>query len=243
MPRAFRRAVPALRDRRDHPPDRGVEADEHRLADQEMADVQFDDLRQGGDRARPCRSPARGRRGIRSRAAPLPPPPRAGARIRPRPCPPRPGDARCTRRRYAVPPPAPSRSARRRRASIDGSMNKETRMPARDSSSTKGASRSRPPTTSSPPSVVRSVRFSGTRQQACGRIFSAMSSICSVAAISKFSGAEIVSLRRRMSSSTIWRRSSRRCAVMPSAPAASAICAARTGSGTAPPRALRRVAT
>ncbi len=48
---------------------------------------------------------------------------------------------------------------------------------------------------------------------------------------------------RAMSSSRIWRRSSRRCAVIPSAPAASASLAARTGSGTAPPRALRTVAT
>src|SRR5262249_57164834 len=36
---------------------------------------------------------------------------------------------------------------------------------------------------------------------------------------------------------------SRRCAVMPSAPASIAIFAARTGSGCAPPRALRMVAT
>ena len=35
---------------------------------------------------------------------------------------------------------------------------------------------------------MRSVRFSGTRQQACGRILSAMSSMASVAAISKLSG-------------------------------------------------------
>ena len=37
------------------------------------------------------------------------------------------------------------------------------------SSATKGLSARNPPTTSNPPSVVRSVRFSGTRQQACGR--------------------------------------------------------------------------
>ena len=46
-----------------------------------------------------------------------------------------------------------------------------------------------------------------------------------------------------ISSSTMWRRSSRKCAVMPSAPAAIAIAAAFTGSGCRPPRALRTVAT
>jgi hypothetical protein len=50
-------------------------------------------------------------------------------------------------------------------------------------------------------------------------------------------------LERDASSSRIWRRSSRRCAVMPSAPAAMASLAARTGSGWRPPRALRIVAT
>ena len=128
-------------------------------------------------------------------------------------------------------------------ASTDGSTNIETRMPARVSSATKGFSESWPPMTSRPPSVVRSVRFSGTRQQACGRMRSAMSSICSVAAISKLSGLAIAAFRRRMSSSWMWRRSSRRCAVMPSAPASMATSAARTGSGSAPPRALRTVAT
>ena len=49
-------------------------------------------------------------------------------------------------------------------------MNSETRMPARSSSATKGLSARKPATTSRPPSVVRSVRFSGTRQQACGRM-------------------------------------------------------------------------
>src|SRR5262249_8136990 len=64
-----------------------------------------------------------------------------------------------------------------------------------------------------------------------------------VAAISKFSGLEISAFSRAMSSSRIWRRASRRCAVMPSAPASIATCAARTGSGLTPALALRRVAT
>jgi hypothetical protein len=41
----------------------------------------------------------------------------------------------------------------------------------------------------------------------------------------------------------MWRRSSRKCAVMPSPPTAATISAARTGSGWSPPRALRIVAT
>ena len=72
---------------------------------------------------------------------------------------------------------------------------------------------------------------------------SAIASISSVAAISKLSGLSISAFSRAMSSSRMWRRSSRRCAVMPSAPAAMASLAARTGSGWRPPRALRMVAT
>ena len=44
------------------------------------------------------------------------------------------------------------------------------------------------PTTSSPPSVVRSSRRSGTMQAACGRCASAIASISAVAAISRLSG-------------------------------------------------------
>ena len=48
------------------------------------------------------------------------------------------------------------------------------------------------------------------------------STISRVAAISKFSGLVSCAFSRAMSSSRIWRRSSRRCAVMPSAPASTA---------------------
>src|SRR6185312_8155748 len=72
---------------------------------------------------------------------------------------------------------------------------------------------------------------------------SAAATISSVAAISKFNGLSISAFSRAMSSSRMWRRSSRKCAVMPSAPAAMASLAARTGSGWRPPRALRMVAT
>ena len=47
-------------------------------------------------------------------------------------------------------------------------MNKETRTPALPSSVVTIFKWSWPPMTSRPPSVVRSLRFSGTRQQACG---------------------------------------------------------------------------
>jgi hypothetical protein len=85
--------------------------------------------------------------------------------------------------------------------------------------------------------------LSGTRQAACGLMRVAISSICAVAAISKLSGLSIAAFSRSMSASVMWRRSSRRCAVMPSAPASMAKSAARTGSGRGPPRAFRKVAT
>ena len=51
---------------------------------------------------------------------------------------------------------------------------------------------------------------------------SAIASISSVAAISRFSGRSISAISRSMSSSVMWRRSSRRWAVIPSAPASAA---------------------
>ena len=97
--------------------------------------------------------------------------------------------------------------------------------------------------TSKPPSVVRSSRFSGTKQTACGLNFKAISCISVVAAISKFSGTFRLSISLTISESVIWRRSSLKCAVIPSAPAASAIFAALNGSGTFPPLAFLTVAT
>ncbi len=84
---------------------------------------------------------------------------------------------------------------------------------------------------------------SGTRQAAWGRWRRAISSISSVAAISRFKGMVSRSISAEMSSSRMWRRSSRRWAVIPSAPASAASRAARTGSGRSPPRAFRMVAT
>ena len=122
-------------------------------------------------------------------------------------------------------------------------MNNETRMPASFNRAMKGANTLCCPTTSRPPSVVSSSRRSGTRHTACGLVASEIRSMSEVAAISKFSGFEISAFSRAMSVSRMWRRSSRKCAVMPSAPASIASNAARTGSGRAPPRALRSVAT
>ena len=121
--------------------------------------------------------------------------------------------ARCAARppaRRAAPPPRSGRAS--------GSMNSDTRIPAAPSRATIGASRSCCPTTSSPPSVVSSSRLSGTMQTACGR---------GAARSPHLGGRRHLEVERdrqlgrqpRDVASGIWRRSSRRCAVMPSAPA------------------------
>ncbi len=71
----------------------------------------------------------------------------------------------------------------------------------------------------------------------------ASATISSVAAISRFTPVRTVSIRRRTSRSWMWRRSSRRWTVIPSAPPSSASTAARTGSGSSVRRACRTVAT
>ena len=63
-------------------------------------------------------------------------------------------------------------------------------------------------------------------QQKCGLVSQAIVSISSVTAISRFMRVCSVWRRIRTSRSVIWRRSSRRCTVMPSAPACSAMKAA-----------------
>ena len=109
-------------------------------------------------------------------------------------------------------------------------MNRLTPMPA--SASPRTTFSSVPPAaTVSPPSVVRSSRFSGTRVQKSGFTSRAIRSISSVAAISRFSTPVTVSRSTRTSRSWMWRRSSRRCTVMPCAPASSHSVAAATGSG------------
>ena len=99
------------------------------------------------------------------------------------------------------------------------------------------------PATSRPPSVVTSVRFSGTRHTSCGRTWRAMAIISSVAAISRFMRVCSDDRKRCTSWSWMWRRSSRRCSVMLSAPACSATSAACSGSGYGARRACRSVAT
>ena len=79
--------------------------------------------------------------------------------------------------------------------------------------------------------MVISARFSGTRQQSCGRTPTAISTISSVRPISRFMRVCSSGRSACTSRSWMWRRSSRRCSVMLSAPACSASSAACTGSG------------
>ncbi len=122
------------------------------------------------------------------------------------------------------------------------SINSDTWAPTAARRVTASVTLSSWPATSRPPSVVTSVRFSGTRQTKWGLMRQAMPIISSVTAISRFILVWIVWRRISTSRSVMWRRSSRRCTVMPSAPACSATKAACTGSGYWVPRALRRVA-
>ena len=64
-----------------------------------------------------------------------------------------------------------------------------------------------------------------------------------VSSLSALIGSAMAPESRIRSSSVMWRRSSRRWMVMPSAPAAAAISAARSGQGCRPPRAFLMVAT
>ena len=98
------------------------------------------------------------------------------------------------------------------------------------------------PATSRPPSVVTSSRRSGTRVTMSGRIRRAIASMSAVAAISRFSRVRTVARSSSTSRSWMWRRSSRRCTVMPSAPPSSASRARRTGSGSTVRRAWRTLA-
>ena len=194
----------------------------------------------------PCRSRGRGRRGIR---VPAPRVSRRGGaqrvriHARPRlasPC----ASRRRTRRRCAVRRPAPSAMRRPPAPRRDGSMNSETRMPAPRKLGDERLE------VIVPADDVEAA-FGGAlgalfRHQAAGVRPDAQAR-CRASARSPPSRNSAAwrspPSAARMSSSRIWRRSSRRCAVMPSAPASIASSAARTGSGTAPPRALRTVAT
>ena len=114
---------------------------EDRLADQEMADVEFDDLRQRRDRLGGLDNRARGRHGPRGRACRASlravadaPPLGLGRRRR------RPRRARRTRRRCGSRSPARRRAAAASICAGSAAMNSETRMPASRSSATAGAS-------------------------------------------------------------------------------------------------------
>ncbi len=90
-------------------------------------------------------------------------------------------------------------------------------------------------TTSSPPSVVSSCLFSGTRVTRSGLISRAKLMISLAAPISRFSLVFTVSLKIRTSRSWICLLSSRRCTTIPRAPANSQMAAAATGSGSYSP--------
>ena len=113
-----------------------------------------------------------------------------------------------------------------------GAMNKLTSIPASRIFLQVSVKAFSPPTTSRPPSVVTSWRRSGTRQTISGFNFSASATISGVLAISKFNRVLTTSRNFQMSRSCMCRRSSRRCAVMPCAPATSLMRAASTGSGS-----------
>ncbi|CFM96682.1 Uncharacterised protein [Bordetella pertussis] len=65
-------------------------------------------------------------------------------------------------------------------------MNSDTRMPASASNCTASVTAACAPATSRPPSVVNSVRFSGTRHTSLGLTAQAISSISGVTAHSRF---------------------------------------------------------
>ena len=172
-----------------HAADGGVQADEDRLADQEVADVELDHLRDGGDRRDRLVVDAVAGVDLQAERGGLGGGGRAGARAGARPRRPRRRARRRSRRRCAARPPA----RRRRRPTLDlGRVGLDEQRDADAGVAQPRAPRARsqlwPPATSRPPSVVRSSRRSGTRQTACGRWRSAMASISSVTAISKFSG-------------------------------------------------------
>ena len=148
------------------------------------------------------------------------------------------------RRRYAARPPA--RRARFAASSCrrSGSMKSETRMPASPSSLDEALQMIVPAGRVEPAfggALLAPLRHDAggmrpvperDRQHLVGRRHLEIERQASISMAS-----------RVMSPSVMWRRSSRRCAVMPSAPAFSASSAARTGSGSPPPRAFRTVAT
>ena len=163
--------------RRAHGADGLAEADEHRLADHEVADVEFDDLRQRRRSSPPSHNRGRGRHGPRAR--PSAPAWRlrrcAAIRLRPLRCGHRP--RRRTSRRCGSRSPARAVLPPSRSGAGSAAMNSDTRMPASFSRAMKGASALCWPTTSRPPSVVSSSRRSGTRHTACGLVASEIRSM------------------------------------------------------------------
>ena len=224
-----------------------VQADEDRLADQEVADVQLHHLGDGRDRLDGLVVDAVAGMDLQAQRRGLRPPRPAGRPARPRPRRRRRRGRRRNRRRCAARPPG-----RRRRAAASiwagsGSMNRDTRMPASVSCATTGAIRVVAADHVQPAlggDAPRAARAPGRRRAGggAGRWPASPGSPPSPGSAAA-PRSRSRSVRLSMSASEMWRRSSRRWAVMPSAPAASASRAARTGSGWTPPRAFRTVAT
>jgi hypothetical protein len=150
-----------------HALDGRAEADEDRLADQEVADVQLGELGDGGDGLHglvvdavagvdlQAQAGGLGRRGLQAFEM--------AARV---------GAAPADRLAVGAGVQLDHLGAGGVEACTwarSASMKQETRMPASARRRTTGAMVLWPPATSSPPSVVRSSRRSGTRQAACGR--------------------------------------------------------------------------
>ena len=166
------------------------------------------------------------------------------AAIRPPPLPSGRRPVHRTRRRCEFRSPAHRTAAAASICRGSAAMNSDTRMPA--SPQLRNPRNQRCALAGNVEPAFGGALLAPFRHQAGGMrpgLAARSATISSVAAISKFSGLSISALSRAMSSSRMWRRSSRRCAVMPSAPASIASFAARTGSGCTPPRALRMVAT
>ena len=151
-----------------HAPDAVVETDKDRLADEEMADIELDDFRERGDGAavawsRPwpaCTSRPRSCGGPCALSTNAPPLALGLVRVR-------------LRQRLAIGAGVQlddrrAECARRLRSGGIGIDEQRDADAGIASSATDGRQQITLPTTSSPPSVVRSVRFSGTRQAACG---------------------------------------------------------------------------
>ena len=149
------------------------------------------------DRLRGLVSRGRGRHGLRGRACRASAAPLADARAFARPPPPsgpRPSASHQAPVWISI-TGAPTAAAASICARLGGDEQRDADAGVAAAARRAGASALRWPATSSPPSVVRSSRRSGTRQAACGRSRARSRTISSVAAISRLSGLVDLGLR------------------------------------------------